>query len=157
MTDFVKDYKRNPEEEEQMGKPTAARFSKGKIRHDLIPPWAIEEIAKVYTYGCKKYDDDNWRKGMKWKEKVIGPLERHLNKWLRGEKIDDESNCHHLAMVIWQCICLMMYEKYDLGQDDRNPYDLDMMNRYEQNRRIEMWVDHAIKDTLDEYDGLKET
>jgi hypothetical protein len=153
--DDIKDYQRNEEEEAQMGKPTAARFSKGKIRHDLIPPWAIEEIAKVYTYGCKKYDDDNWRKGMCWKEKVIGPLDRHLNKWLRGEKLDDESNCHHLAMVIWQCITLMIYEKYSLGQDDRNPYDLDMMDPDEQKRRIKMWVAHAIEDTLKDYDGMK--
>lgn len=150
----IKEYKRSPEEEAQMGKKTAARFSEGKVRHDLIPPWVINEIAKVYTYGTIKYDDDNWRKGLRWKKHVIGPLQRHLNKWLRGEKIDEESNCHHLAMVIWQCIALMIYEKYSIGQDDRSPYDLDMMDPEEQKKRIAKWVELANQDKIDDYNGL---
>ena len=151
----IKDYVRSSEEEAQMGKKTAARFSEGKIRHDLIPPWVIDEIAKVYTYGTIKYDDDNWRKGLRWKKHVIGPLHRHLNKWLRGEKIDTESNCHHLAMVIWQCMALMIYEKYSLGQDDRSPYDLDMMDVEEQKKRVAKWVELAQQDKIDEYNGLE--
>lgn len=153
-TTNIKEYKRNEEEENQLGKETAARFSEGKVRHDLIPPWVIEEIAKVYTYGTIKYDDDNWRKGLAWKKNVIGPLQRHLNKWLRGQKIDEESNCHHLAMVIWQCIALMIYEKYSIGQDDRNPYDLDLMNNAEQLRRIEKWLEFARQGKHKEYNGL---
>lgn len=151
---MIKNYKRSEEEESQMGKRDAARFSEGKNRLDLIPPWFIDELAKVYTYGCIKYDDDNWRKGLHWKKNVIGPLKRHLNKWLRGEKIDEESNCHHLAMVVWQCIALMIYEKYSLGADDRNPYDLDMMEPEEQERRIKMWIDLATEGKIGEYNGL---
>jgi len=150
----LKEYKRSNEEEQQLGKTTAARFSKGKIRHDLIPPWVIDELAKVYTYGCIKYDDNNWRKGLNWSENVIGPLKRHLNKWLRGEKIDDESNCHHLAMVLWQCIALMIYEKYSIGVDDRHPYDLDMIDSEEQQRRIDLWKKFARENNLKGYNGL---
>jgi len=150
----IKVYEKNDEEKKQLQGKTAARFSEGKIRHDLIPPWVIDEIAKVYTYGTIKYNDDNWRKGLTWKKNVIGPLQRHLNKWLRGEKIDTESNCHHLAMVIWQCIALMLYEKYSIGQDDRNPYDLDMLPREEQRKRIEKWCKMATEDKIDNYNGL---
>lgn len=153
-SDQIKDYQRSEEEEAQMGQKTAARFSEGKVRHDLIPPWVIDEVAKVYTYGTIKYDDDNWRKGLKWKKFVIGPMLRHMWKWIRGEKIDEESNCHHLAMVAWQCFCLMIYEKYSIGQDDRNPYDLDMMDEKEQQRRIDMWKKHAYEDNIDLYNGL---
>ena len=148
------DYDRSEEEEAQLGQEVAARFSKGKNRHDLIPEWAIDELALVYTYGCKKYDDDNWRKGLAWKKNVIGPLKRHLSKWLRGEIRDDESNCHHLAMVMWQCIALMIYEKYGIGQDDRNPYDLDMIGGEEQQKRIELWKKYANENRLSEYNGL---
>jgi len=109
----------------------------------------IDEVAKVYTYGTIKYDANNWWKGLDWSENVIGPLKRHLGKWLRGEKLDDESNCHHLAMVIWQCIALMCYERYGLGIDDRVPYDLDMMDPDEQKRRIELW----LKDLMN-YNGI---
>jgi len=148
----IKAYNRSIEEEAQMGKETAARFSEGKIRHDLIPPWVLDEVAKVYTYGTIKYDDDNWRKGMGWKKNVIGPLLRHLWKWLRGEKIDEESNCYHLAMVIWQCAALMVYEKYSLGADDRSPYDLDMIGEDEQKRRIKLWKQCNLEEKP--YNGL---
>jgi hypothetical protein len=149
-------YKRNEEEESQLGKEVAARFSEGKNRYDLIPEWPISELAKVYTYGCKKYDDDNWRKGLAWKKNVISPLKRHLSQWLRGEIRDEESNCHHLAMVMWQCCALMEYERCRIGQDDRNPYDLSLMNEIERDRRIKVWKDLARKDELGSYNGLLE-
>jgi hypothetical protein len=145
----LKGYQRTKEESSQLGKEKAARFSKGKVRHDLIPSWVMEEVAKVYTYGTIKYDDNNWWKGLDWSENVIGPLKRHLNKWLRGEKLDNESNCHHLAMVIWQCIALMCYEKYKIGVDDRIPYDLDLMDEEELWERIKKW-----KENPEKYNGL---
>lgn len=151
---FCNEYKRTKEEDSQMGKKTAARFSKGKIRHDLIPNWVLDEIAKVYTYGCSKYSEKNYLKGLKWSGDVIGPLKRHLNKWLRGEKIDEESNCHHLALVIWQCMTLMIYEKYKLGNDDRNPYDMDMLPDGEQEKLIELWLDMVKNGNETEFDGL---
>jgi len=152
----LKDYIRSQDEERQMGQKTAGRFSAGKIRHDLIPEYPIDELAKVYTYGCKKYDADNWRKGLAWKENVISPLKRHLQKWLQGEMLDDESNCHHLAMVMWQCCALMEYERCKLGQDDRNPYDLIRMDGPERNRRIDLWKKLALENKLKEYNGLLE-
>jgi hypothetical protein len=148
------DYQRSEEEENQLGKEKAARFSKGKIRHDLIPRWPIDELAKVYTYGTKKYDDNNWWKGMNWSENVIGPMKRHLQKWERGELIDDESGCHHLAMVMWQCICLMEYERNKLGVDDRVPFDLDMMDKEEQQKRIKKWLELARQGKSEDYNGL---
>jgi len=151
----VKNFERDEEQESQMGKENAARFSEGKIRHDLVPPWPIDELAKVYTYGAIKYDDDNWRKGLAWKKNVIGPLLRHLWKWIRGEIIDEESGCHHLAMVMWQCCALMEYERCSIGQDDRNPYDLDLMDSKERDKRILRWKELAKQDKLDEYNGLE--
>lgn len=152
----IKYFERTTEQDSQLGKETAARFSEGKVRHDLIPPWCLDELAKVYTYGCIKYDDENWRKGLSWKKNVIGPLLRHLWKWIRGERIDSESNCHHLAMVMWQCCCLMIYEKYSVGQDDRHPYDLDLIDISEQNRRINLWKKYANDNNLKAYNGLNQ-
>ena len=73
-----------------MGQETAGRFSEGKIRHDLVAPWALNELARVYTYGTIKYSDDNW-----WKQydlihyhRSIGPdydaskiIAKKLKKW----------------------------------------------------------------------------
>lgn len=151
----VKNFERDKKQEAQMGKESAARFSEGKVRHDLVPAWPIDELAKVYTYGTIKYDADNWRKGLAWKKNVIGPLLRHLWKWIRGEIIDEESGCHHLAMAMWQCCALMEYERCSIGQDDRNPYDLDLMDSKERDKRILKWKELAKQDKLDDYNGLE--
>ena len=150
----MKEYVRSDLEESQLGKETAARFSEGKIRHDLIPPWVIDQLAVVYTYGCKKYDADNWRKGLRWRKDVIGPLLRHLWKWIRGEQIDEESGCHHLAMVLWNTVALIEYERCSVGIDDRNPYDLTLMKRKKQLKRIKKWKELASKGEQDKYNGL---
>jgi len=147
-------FERSEEEQNQVGQEGAARFDQGKNRHDLIPPYPLDELAKVYTYGTQKYDSDNYLKGMKWR-KVIGPLFRHLWKWVRGEKIDEESGCHHLSMVVWQCFALMLYEKYSIGIDNRCPYLLDLLDNEEQTKRILIWKALAKEDRLSEYDGLK--
>ena len=152
----MKEYARNEEEEEQMGQETAGRFSKDKIRHDLVAPWALNEIARVYTYGPQKYDDDNWWKGLKWKKDVFGCILRHVWKWFRGEKCDDESGLHHLAHAAWNCMTLMEYERNDIGIDDRVPYVLDMMDQDEQQRRIKMWRQLATEGKDSEYNGLSE-
>lgn len=147
----MKKYDRSAEEEKQMGQETAGRFSAGKIRHDLIAPWALNELAKVYTYGTQKYDDDNWWKGLKWKRDVFGCITRHIWKWMRGEKYDDESGVHHLAHAAWNCFALMSYERHNIGIDDRIPYELDLMDPVERDRRIDMWLECKGEG----YNGLK--
>jgi hypothetical protein len=148
-------YERSAEEEKQMGQTTAGRFNENKIRYDLMPPWGVEQIAKVYTYGTIKYDDDNWWKGLKWKKDVLGCVFRHVWKWVRGEKVDDESGLHHLAHAAWNCITLMEYERCDIGTDDRVPYVLDLMDETERERRIKLWKDCATRDKMDEYNGIE--
>jgi len=148
-------YQRSKEEEQQLGKETAARFSKGKIRYDLMAPWALDQIAQVYTYGTIKYDDDNWWKGLRWKKEVFGCILRHIWKWFRGEKYDDESGLHHLAHAAWNCMALMEYERNGIGIDDRVPYVLDLMNEKERNRRIKIWKELASQGKDSEYNGLE--
>jgi len=147
----IKKYVRNEEEEKQLGNAEGGRFDEGKVRHDLIPAWALERIAEVYTYGAQKYDDDNWLKGMKW-WKIQGPLERHYNKWKRGRVKDDESNCYHLAMVAWNAIALMVYEEFKLGEDTRPPVVMDMLSPDKKKKMVEHWVKCAIEGK--EYNGL---
>jgi nucleoside 2-deoxyribosyltransferase len=96
------------------------KFDQGKERYDLIPGYALNELAKIYTYGTQKYDDNNWRKGMKW-GRLFGAMMRHAWKFWRGESIDSESGLHHLAHAAWQCFALMDYEKTHPELDDRFP------------------------------------
>lgn len=94
------------------------RFSKGKLRYDLFPPEALEEIVRVYTRGAEKYAERNWERGMKWSE-CLRALKSHMTKWEKGEVFDDElTDCRHLAMVAWNAIALLVYEMRGIGENN---------------------------------------
>lgn len=88
------------------------------MRLDLIPKCLFVELGLVYTRGAVKYSDNNWCKGLLF-SRVIGPVYRHLLKWMMGERRDTELGTHHLAQVIWNCVALMEYEKTHPELDDR--------------------------------------
>ena len=94
------------------------RYDEGKERVDLLPPDALLELGKVYGAGSVKYAARNWEKGMPW-SKVLGPLMRHLFKWMKGEKIDPEDGQLHIAKVAWNALALLTYELRGIGVDDR--------------------------------------
>lgn len=102
----------------------AMRFTDDKMRFDLLPIEALIELTRVYQMGALKYDDDNWRKGMPWR-KVYRPIFSHLFKWLSGQTIDPETGCHHLAMVAWNALTLLVYDIRKLGTDDRVKFSID--------------------------------
>jgi len=89
-----------------------------KLRYDLIPPYALEKLAEVYTIGAKKYGDQNWRKGFAW-SRIIGAMMRHLEAFRRGESVDPDDGQHPLASVMWCAATLMEFECFELGEDDR--------------------------------------
>lgn len=88
------------------------------IRPDLIPPQAIEELGRLYGKGAEKYDPWNWRKGYNWSLSIAAMM-RHLLQWEKGERFDEETQCHHLASVAWHCMTLMEFQRLGLGTDDR--------------------------------------
>ncbi len=88
-------------------------------RYDLIPPLAMDELARVYGWGCGKYQDRNWEKGVCW-GLFIAALYRHVSAFVRGEERDPESGLHHLAHAAWHCLSLLTYTRLGLGTDDRS-------------------------------------
>jgi len=97
---------------------TGLRYDADKVRHDLLPPNAINELAKVLTFGAKKYAPNNWMKGMAW-SRIIGPLKRHLNAIERGEDYDPETGLLHSAHVMCNAAFLTEYYKIFPQGDDR--------------------------------------
>lgn len=71
------------------------KFDGDKPRLALVPPSLILGVAKVLTYGAKKYKANNWRKTPDV-ERYISAAERHLMAWKAGEELDPESGLHHL-------------------------------------------------------------
>ena len=91
--------------------------TEGKLRWDLLPYRAVEEVVKVYTYGCIKYDDWNWYKGIPY-TKLFGGMMRHVMKyWIYREEIDEENQCHHLASVVFYCLAFMTFDFEGRGRD----------------------------------------
>lgn len=94
------------------------KFDDDKPRYDLIPARPLEELAKVYTVGAKKYADRNWEKGLRW-GRVFAAMMRHAWAWWMGETNDKESGVHHMAAVAWGAFALIEYSQTNKGQDDR--------------------------------------
>ena len=102
------------------------RYDAGKLRYDLLPVDAVREVVRVYTKGAEKYADRNWEKGMSW-SRCIGPLMRHLEAFREGKIWDDGidpvtgqpgTGCHHMAMVAWNALALVAYERRGIGTND---------------------------------------
>lgn len=98
-----------------------AKYDGEKIQWDLVPDDAMEEVAKVYTLGARKYASRNWEKGIAYM-RIVGALRRHLNAWVRGERYDPENGQPHLASVVWNGLALLSYELRGMNNgrfDDR--------------------------------------
>lgn len=98
------------------------RYNEGKTRYDLLEPFAIEQLARVFTKGAEKYADHNWLKGLKWMG-VVSSLKRHLAAFEKGEDYDAESGELHMAHVAWNAMALISHYRYHPELDDRlQPY-----------------------------------
>lgn len=80
------------------------KFDESKLRYDLIPSSSLNALATILTFGCSKYGDRNWEKGMSW-GRVFGALMRHLWAWWGGESDDEETGKSHL----WHAICCLAF------------------------------------------------
>ena len=86
-------------------------------RFSLIPREALWALAEHYGKGSMKYADRNWEKGYKWSLSQDA-LERHLNQWLLGEKIDRETGSNHMIAVAWHAFALYTFQQRAIGTDD---------------------------------------
>jgi hypothetical protein len=87
------------------------------LRYELIPPSSLAELAKIYTDGAQKYGDENYLKGMSWR-RVMASIIRHIEAARAGVLVDPESGSPPLAHAAWGCFTLMLYQKYNLGEND---------------------------------------
>jgi hypothetical protein len=109
---------KEPEDHGQLVTHGGTKYDNGKLRMDLLPFEALEEVAKVLTFGAKKYDDHNWRKGFKY-SRLLGAALRHLSAFAQGEDFDKESGETHLAHAACCILFLLSHELNAYGEDDR--------------------------------------
>lgn len=83
------------------------KFDDGKLRYDLIPPKALEQVVKALTHGANKYGDNNWINVEDFRYDAAHG--RHYAAWKLGEKYDEDSKAHHLAAAV--CNLMFLLEK----------------------------------------------
>lgn len=82
------------------------KYDDGKIRMDLVPLESMEAIAKVLTYGAKKYSDNSWQNLPDFWKRYKAALLRHLTAIDKGELIDKESGLCHIDQVLTNAMFL---------------------------------------------------
>ena len=79
-------------------------------RFDLISPFALQRLARVYAEGAKTHGSANWERGVPL-DATLNHMERHLQTWKAevksGEKIGEDD---HMAKVAWGAFAIMHYE-----------------------------------------------
>ena len=85
-----------------------------KLRWDLLPWEAVEEVVKVLTFGAKKYAPFNWQRVEDSRERYFAALQRHIIAWWRGERVDPDTGLNPLAHVI---CCALFLLWFDLEKD----------------------------------------
>lgn len=84
------------------------KYDSGKPEFSLLPPYALEEVAKVLTYGANsKYGRDNWKNVPDGEYRYLNAAYRHLNAYIKGEKADPETGLNHLAHLTC-CVLFML-------------------------------------------------
>lgn len=96
----------------------AKKFDSGKPPLSLISRTALEEEAKVMSYGVGKYGTHNWRQGMDFSRLMDAAL-RHIYAFADGEDKDKETGLSHLAHARCCLAFLLEYEGKKIGKDDR--------------------------------------
>lgn len=86
-----------------------------KLRWDLLPMEEIEDIVKVYHAGAKKYSPNSWQNLPNGFERYRAAMFRHLMEYMKGNKIDSDTGCMHLAQVCWNAIAMLWYDKHGKG------------------------------------------
>ena len=79
--------------------------NEGKGAFELITPFALERVAKVYERGAKQKGDRNWEKGLPMGRTLQSAI-RHINQYLQSDGEED-----HLAQAAWNLFAVMHFEE----------------------------------------------
>lgn len=87
--------------------------------HNWKSPYTmLLEVAKHFEEGCKKYGENNWRKGIPVKFYIDSAL-RHYFKYLRGDKDEphDRAFCWNILCCIWTIENIKQEDDSDAGEE----------------------------------------
>lgn len=85
--------------------PLGTKADDGKVMMGAMPPHAELAVARVLTFGAKKYSRGNWAHVENSDERYMDAALRHINTYRRGEQTDSETGENHLS----HAICCLMF------------------------------------------------
>ena len=86
------------------------KYDGTKPRMDLLPPLALTEVAKVLSFGAKKYAPENWKKIPELQNRYTAAALRHIvHHMSEPNAVDVESGIDTLA----HAICCLMFKLED--------------------------------------------
>ena len=86
------------------------KFDGGKPDMSLLDPHFIDSIAVVLSFGKEKYGAYNYKNGLEL-QRIYAGIQRHLNKYHKGEMLDEESGESHLVHATTGIMFLEWYRR----------------------------------------------
>lgn len=114
--------------EKRVTDPSTGGMKGAKLaKFSSIPPQVLWELAEHFGKGEAKYPDSedgfpNWLRGYNWTLSVDA-LQRHINLFLMGEDIDEETESSHLICAMWHLIALRTFQILGKGKDFRSRWE----------------------------------
>ena len=105
---------------------TGIKYDGEKPMMHLLPPKAINEVAKVLTFGAQKYDEENWRKLDNLQSRYTSGALRHIFAHIDSETLDTESGLSHLAHAICCLLFKLEIELEDAKSKEEEPRESDV-------------------------------
>lgn len=94
--------------------PEGRKDDNGKAPLSLIPTKFKAELGRVLLYGAKRYGERNWMQLENPRKRYIDAAMRHIDEYVSGERVDDESGLHPLAHA---AASLAFIVAFDMGLD----------------------------------------
>lgn len=106
------------------------KWDMGKIRYELVPLSAIEELGKVLTFGATRYGDETWRLLPKATDRYYAATLRHLFAYRNGEYLDKDSGMPHLSHALANIAFLIELHLAKQRDASKDNIQLDLLNQY---------------------------
>ncbi len=106
------------QQEQAIPHDKGVKYDSGKPPLSILTRESLIAEARAFQYGAKKYDRNNYKKGMEW-SRVMDAALRHLMAFNSGESIDSESGLCHLDHAKACLGMLVYYYENKVGTDDR--------------------------------------
>jgi hypothetical protein len=85
------------------------KYDEGKARMWLLPFESLHEVARVLTFGAKKYAAHSWQTVPDGEERYTNAMLRHMVAIQAGEVYDPESGLLHWAHVACNALFLLWF------------------------------------------------